>query len=589
VIVPRRSRGTASRRRKRRVSTRFLVVLAVIASAALMVGLSTATITSQASCNSNAVLINVAVSTDVAPPVERIAQLFNRQKHEADGRCVAVQIEPGSSAAAAALIDGQAPAGDQEPIDAWIPDSSLWIVQARRFAVGAQTVQPAGFSVARSPLMIVMPAAAAARTPAFDKASWRLLLPHSAGGPPVPDGLRVDLPDPAKSAAGLATLIEVSRLLGSGPQARVRFARFVYASAVTSYFDDPTSLASFVSLAAPPLDGYPVTVTSEQAVLAYDAANPRKPLAARYPTDASPELGSPELDYPYVLTTSDHLKLAAASLFGQALRGHYAAAVIRYADFRSADGVPDAFPASAGLDSQLLQPAPPASASEAPTALAVWDRLALGSRDLGLIDISAAMRKPASRGGPTQEQELDQTAALGLTLFPDTTQMGIWEFADRLTGALPYRRLISIGPLPANIGPISRRAALAKIVAGIQPTGGSTVALYGSILAAYHHMLATYQPNVVNSVLVLTSGVENAPGDISAAELIRKLTEPAGSTKRVAVIIIAFGGGGNFGQLQKIAAATGGQAYQITNPSQVGRVFFQAIAHRLCDPSCVAP
>jgi len=554
-----------------------------------MIGLGADAIASRLSCNSNPVLINVAVSSDIAPAIQRIAQLFNRQQHQTAGRCVVVQIDPGSPAQAAAQIEGQHPAIGQPPIDAWIPDSSLWVDEAQRFPVGAQTVQPSGFSVASSPLMIVMPPAAAARTSAFGRSGWRLLVPRSAGGPVVPAGFRVDLPDPSQSAAGLAALIEISRLLGPGPAARVDFARFVYASAVTSYFDDPTSLASFVSLAAPPLNGYPVTVTSEQAVLAYDEANPRRPLAASYPTGSTSALGSPELDYPYVLTTSSHLRLAAAALFGQMLRGNYAATVIRFANFRSAGGVPDRFPASYGLSSQLLQVAPAATSVEAPTALQVWTKLALASRDLALIDISAAMAKPGSPGGPSFERELTQTASLGLTLFPDTTEMGLWEFADRLDGALPYKLIVPVGPLPADVGPISRRTTLEKTNAEIQANGGQRVALYGSILDAYKYMLATYQPRFDNSVLVLTSGVENAPGDITARQLIRTLTRLYNPARRVAIIVIVFGGAGNFGELQRVAATTGGQAYQITDPSQVVKVFFQAVAHRLCDPNCVAP
>src|SRR6266436_6943422 len=135
--------------------------------------------------------------------------------------------------------------------------------------------------------MIVMPKAAAAHTPAFAKSGWRLLLPRSAGGPAVPAGTRVDLPDPSQSAAGLATLIQVSRVLGTGVAARVNFTRFVYSTQVTSYFDDPVSLRYFVSLASPALNGNPVTVTTEQSVLSYDQKYPRQPLAASYPIGPS--------------------------------------------------------------------------------------------------------------------------------------------------------------------------------------------------------------------------------------------------------------------------------------------------------------
>jgi hypothetical protein len=141
----------------------------------------------------------------------------------------------------------------------------------------------------------------------------------------------------------------------------VNFTKFVYspATSVTPYFDDPTSLASFVSLASPPVNASPVTVTSEQAVIAYDQANPRQPLAARYPASGNSALGSPDLDYPYVLTTSVPDRLAAANLFGQYLRKPYAQEMIWYFGFRSGTGIPDSVPSSFGLATQLLQPALP--------------------------------------------------------------------------------------------------------------------------------------------------------------------------------------------------------------------------------------
>src|SRR5262249_61868045 len=166
-----------------------------------------------------------------------------------------------------------------------------------------------------------------------------ILLPRKAGGPIVPPGVRVDLPDPSQSAAGLATVIEIGGMLGRGTAVRVRFPRFVYSSAVTSYFGDSNSLRSFVSLAAPPLSGDPVTVTTEQAVLSYDKQNAGQPLAASYPTASTTALGSPELDYPYVLTTSNHLRLDAAAQFGNALTTPYAQSVIRYLGFRSGKNV----------------------------------------------------------------------------------------------------------------------------------------------------------------------------------------------------------------------------------------------------------
>ena len=568
--------------------------MAVVACLALLLVRGTKQVLGQLSCDDHPVDINVAASTDIAPAIQRIADVFNRQQRRADGKCVAVNVISAPSAQTTAEIDGTKPASAGTRIDAWIPDSSLWVDEARDFAVGATTVQPAGFSVAHSPLMIVMPSkAAAARVAAFGKSGWRLLLPESAGGPVVPSGLRVDLPDPTQSAAGLASLIEISRMLGTGSAGRVDFTRFVYSSQVTPYFDDAVSLKYFASLAAPPLNSLPVTVTTEQAVLTYDAANPRQPLAATYPTGPNSDLGSPEMDYPYVMTTSNPMRYAAAKAFGQMLTEPFALSVIRFAGFRTGPGagVPDRFPAGYGLTGQLLQVAPPAAASTAPATLQNWNKLALGSRDLALIDVSSVMATPidpADPTGPTIEQELTQTASRGLTLFSDNTSLGLWEFAANLNGDLPYKALVPIGPLVTSSGATAQRDELAKVAAGLQPVSGSDVALYGSILAAYKYMERTYQKNYFNTVVVLASGEENAPGDITGPELVKELGTLANPQRKVSVIIIAFGQPSDFPELEQIADATGGQAYQITSPAQVAKVFFRALAHRLCDPNCVA-
>jgi len=564
--------------------------LAVTACVVFMIGRGTAQIANHYSCANDPLVITVAVSTDITQPIGEIAGTFNREEQHVDGHCVAVQIDSVTSAEAAQQIDGQHPNATGEQINAWIPDSSLWVDQVRGFATGAQAVNPAGFSVARSPLMIVMPAAAAARTPAFYKDGWRLLLPHSAGGPSTPSDLRVDLPDPTQTAAGLATLIEENRLLGASQTGRVKFTRFAHLTSATSYFDDPASLSSLVSLAEPPLDQNPVTVTTEQAVLAYDSANPRQPLAAMYPSSSNVTLGTPELDYPYVLlATSSPAQLDAANAFGQMLRGNYAASVIRFAGFRSASqvpGTPDHFANSYGLDRQLLQVAPTGSALEAPAILQAWNKLALGSRDLVEVDISANMAKSSSPGTPTFESELGKAASLGLALFANTSNLGLWEYADHLDGALPYKKLVAIGPLPQQVGLLTRRQQLERINAGLTPTTIPSAALYGSILAGYKYMLRTYNPKFFNVLVVLGSGIENSPTDITGQQLIKDLTRLQSPSRRLSIIMVVFGQPPNFPLLQQAAALTGGQAYAITKPTSVYQVFYQALAHRLCAATC---
>jgi Bacterial extracellular solute-binding protein len=564
------------------------VATALAISLATMIGIGSKAVIARASCSTHPVIVNLAVSYDIAPAIQTIARAFNSQNETAGGRCVEVQVTPGAPSAVAAQIDGQDSLQGMTPVDAWIPDSSLWVDLARSYPVGARLLQQTGVNVGRSPIMIVTSRAVARHTGVFNApASWNLLLPSAYGGPPASMGLSVDMPDPSDSAAGLSTLIEVNRLLGPTQAGRTAFTKFVYTTQSTEDFNSVSALESFVASTGAPFFRKAIAVATEQAVVAYDRANPDQPLAARYPAAVSPALGSPELDYPYVLTSANPAVSQAASAFGTYLKGSYAQSTIRYSGFRDSGGIPDIFPAASGLSSQQLQAASASSPSEAATSLSSWQRLGVGSRDLALIDVSAAMGAPDG-AGQTLEAELTQTASRGLALFPDSTLMGLWEIPDSVKAGQAYRELVPVGPLPADWGVISRREQLGQIVVTLHP-GHTPLRLYDAILDAYQAMTATYAPSYVNAVLVLTSGVDTPHGDMKLTSLLARLRSLYDPNRKVEIVVIMLGRQGNLAPLRQIARITGGAAYQISNPAEVGKIFIEAIANRMCDQGCTAP
>jgi Ca-activated chloride channel homolog len=587
--VAQRAAGSGRRERSRRIGTAKLVAIAVAVSAVCMITLSAKAVITRADCSETPVLVNVAVSADIAQALQTVARAFNNQNITAAGHCVEVQITEGDSAAEASQIDGQAALNGLPTIDAWIPDSSLWVDVARSYPVGAADVQPSGKSVARSPLMLITTSAVARKTHVFDSPpSWNLLLPPAYGGPPASVGVSVDLPDPTDSAAGLATLVQVSRRLGNSATARAAFTQFVFKVESTENFDSVSNLQQFVATTRAPFNRQAVTVASEQAVIAYDKIAPHAPLVAGYPTGTSKALGSPELDYPYVLTTSKAVPLAGATAFGDYLQSSYAKSAIRYYGFRSSDNVPDVMPASAQLSSQPLQLASAPSAAETSSNLQAWEKLGLGSRDLDLIDVSPAMSQPTGSGTQTLHQLLDQTASRGLALFPDSTSMGLWEMGASNSVAKPYTQLVSIGPLPADYGVITRRTQLQELNSTL-PIGHGTLALHAAILAAYRTMTRTYAPNYSNAVLVLTAGVDSARHDLPLTSLVSQLRKLYNPSKKVELVILMFGRQGDYSALQQIANATGGVAYQITNPTEIGKIFIEAVSQRMCTQGCAAP
>jgi von Willebrand factor type A domain len=592
-VNQRARRGRVSRRgRERHVRVGLLLVIAVGISAVVMGTLTAQAVMARAQCNNHPLVLNVAVSDDIAPAIQRVGQFFNKENHVAAGRCVEVQVSQAEPAAVAAVVDGQASGDGLPSYDAWIPDSSLWVDVARTFAIGAQRVQPTGITVARSPLMLIMPPTAAAQvSPYNNSVGWNFLLPTQVGGPTSTQQVRLNLPDPTESAVGLATLVEIKRLLGSGASARASLTDFVLSAQSSNQFDDPVSLAAFNSLANPPLDAHPVTVTTEQAVIGYDAAHPGQPLAARYPASGADaaQLGDAELDYPYVITSTEPAVQQAATEFGKTLQQSYTAGLVRYYGFRSANGVTGTIPASYGLSQQPLQLASPATPGEAQTALQTWRKLQIGSRDLAVMDVSSAMGTSVGIGDLNLEDILTKTALLGLALFPDSAQMGIWEFANDVSGSQPYKQLVPVGPLPGELGLISRREQIEQVDQSLHPLSGTPAALNKTILAAYQQMVAQYQPNYTNAVIVLTAGIDNAPGDMPTATLVNRLKHLFNRSKPVELIILELGGKGNFTSLEQIAQAGDGQAYPVTDPTQVGKVFFEAVSRRICLTTSCAP
>jgi hypothetical protein len=303
----------------------------------------------------------------------------------------------------------------------------------------------------------------------------------------------------------------------------------------------------------------------------------------RYPAE-----GSHELSYPYVLTTTNPLTLAAAGRFGELLRSTYATSYVRYAGFRSGDGAAGDWPASFGLarsGPHLLRQPTPAGAG---TALRAWQRLSLGSRDLALIDVSSAMAVLAKPGGPDLGHVLAEGAGPGLAMLPDSTQLGLWTFPSHIVEGLSYQELVPIGPLADPLGRLTRRQRIQHLAQSSRPMPRVPAPLHRTILTAYQQMLATYQPRRTNAVLVLTAGVDRDPGDISAVTLVRELQVLYDPKRPVKIVAIMLGREGDLRALRQIAATTNGQATAITRYSQLSQVIFRTMTQALCQPSCAS-
>jgi len=535
----------------------------------------------RALCAQDPIRLHVAAALDVAPAVQRIGQYFNDLNRNVGGHCAQVEVTEDPSDAVAAELAGMSTIQGETPVDAWVPDSSLWVDVVRNSARGAAAVHPTGISVAKSPLVIAVPRKVARKVTKWSRhISWQTLFPQPLGGPPDSLGLQIQLPDPEHSAVGLSAVVEIRRLLGGKPTARNKFTTFVHNVTPTSSLEDPQALAAFTSLSEPPWNGRPVTVTSEQAVETYNQAGPHMPLTAFYPAQEY------DLDYPFALTTSSPLKVQAARQFEKILRSSFAATFVRGSHFRSAGRQAS----QAGSQFGIVGSPQPAVALAAPgetsTALQAWKRLALGSRDLVINDVSDAMTQPLVPGGQTRLQVLQQAASLGLSLFPDSTEMAAWEYSNRLRGTLPYRVLVPMGALPQQLGLITRRQQLQEYTRTLTAQPGAAAALYSTILAGFRWMTSHYKPGHVNAEIVLGSGTDTARHEMSAAKMLASLRKDYNPQRPVEIITVTAGTQGDEATLREATAITHGQAYVVEQPSDIAHVFFDALARRICTPNC---
>ncbi len=342
-----------------------MVAAAVAIALVLVIGVRAVLV--RALCEQGPVRLHVAASLDIAPAAQQIGQYFNDLNRDVAGHCAQVEVTEDSPGAVAAELSGMGTIAGEAPVDAWVPDSSLWVDIVRNSARGAAGVRPTGISVARSPLVITTPQIVAGTVNRASRhVGWKTLFPQSLGGPSASLHMQVQLPDPAHNAAGLAALVEVRRLLGDQPKARDEFTNFVHNVLPSASFDDPQALSALSALAEPPWQARPVTVTSEQAVEAFNNTHPDRQLIAYYPAQEY------DLDYPFALATSSPLKVQAAQQFEQVLRSSFTATNVRGNGFRSASGQTGQAGSQFGIVGDPQPAVALAAPGEASTALQAW-------------------------------------------------------------------------------------------------------------------------------------------------------------------------------------------------------------------------
>ncbi|MCJ0976863.1 substrate-binding and VWA domain-containing protein [Rhodococcus sp. ARC_M12] len=492
--------------------------------------------------------VSLAVDTSIAEPVEQILS----QADEVARGCVNFEVRPERPTDTATEIAGT----DDDRPDLWIPDSTLWLLKTLR-STGALP-ELAKTSVANTLPILVSSSDA---VPVTDTWLSVLQLPGQRIGDPLTSS--------ASNAAILGALAE-SEVAISDAKA-VSAALVPMAQDFGRIADTPHDTPDLVAQVA--AEGG-TSVATEQALLAYEAGNPGSTLTA-----SVPPTGSYFLNYPLAVTAPagpdyDRVKQAGAAL-GSVLATASAAETMVAAGFRTSSGTP--LPEGRGVGPVAsLEIKNPLSIE---TTLRDWAVLALPLRTLVVEDVSGSM---AARSGDSTRIALTVDASVGANdLFSDQTQMGLWAFSIGLGGGKQdYRELVPLGPVSNTFDGKPQRQAILDAIRGLPSLVGGGTGLYDTTLAAFRRVKEGYDPDYVNSVIILTDGANEDEGSISLDQLLASLQKEQDPVRPIVIITVGVTGDADPVALQQISAVTGGTSYVAEDPRDIPEVFVKALNSR---------
>lgn len=542
----------------RRSGARAPLLVALVAVLATTGALAVANLAGAGGCSQrDGIQLEVAADPAIAPAVREAAEHWTASTEpQIDRSCVSVTVTAAPSAEVAAAL-GEAAGGfldvasaapePGDPPTVWIPDSSYWVAQLRSVSRALFADDPV--SLATSPVMLAAsPAAAELFESPVDPADLREPVLAALGEQQPPP---VRLAEPRRDTAGL---------VGAGWLQQAVVTEEAELSNVVAGFralgDAPADTATLLAALDRPTDPddpddprpLHLAVVSEQAATAHQRGADGTPATLLAVTDA------PALDFPYAVLSNapQHARTAAGML---------------------RDALADAGETFA---QHGFQPADPAVPAVSPTeqvrqTLRIWTSATRDARVLSVVNVNASMAEPMGPPGTPGEAvsrlEVFQAAASqGLTLFTPDSQLGHWEYAsDHVEGA-PIETLTE-----------EHQEEILSAIQSIQLESSSDSAMFDTLLAGYREIKDGYQPGISNTLIVWTDRGDNQRAQLTLEDTLQELERLADVTRPIRVILLGIGPDADMDQLEAIAEATGGGAFHVEDPSEIGVIFLRAL------------
>lgn len=433
--------------------------------------------------------------------------------------------------------------------DIWIPESRFWL--GRAYLGASSRTRLLAPSIARTPLLLV---------------GGRMGRRFPTWGDAEVSGL-VSVPDPMVSTVGALAVVApqsearaAGRTAAEAGQMVVPFAQ-TYGARRARGADQQVWPTMFR-----PLSPRLVVTTEQELGNAQDGRRLR---------DLTPPVGAPVLDFPLAVRDD-----AAPGAREVALRlldylvSEDGSAALREHGLRPGQGPA---PGDARSRVSTYLPTPPARAVAA--AVRSWQTLAVPSAILAVVDASGSMDFDAGSG--TRMDLLADAAGIGLSFLPDHARVGLWVFSiDQGGPGQDWRVLEPIRRLDDLRFGRTQRYALRQRASELPGLTNGGTGLYDTALAAYREAVRSYRPNYSNAVVLMTDGRNDDPGSIGLDQLLARLRGLRDPDRPVRIVGIAISEDADLAALQRMAQATGGQAYLAAQPEDILGVFAQAVLSR---------
>ena len=212
--------------------------------------------------------------------------------------------------------------------------------------------------------------------------------------------------------------------------------------------------------------------------------------------------------------------------------------------------------------------------------LDAWAIQRKGARVLMVLDVSGSMGEPADPADPNGPTKLDlakQAVISGLDDFKADDQVGLRIFTTDEAGEPTVEDLSPIAPIGAN------REALVNQVDSLIPRRGTP--LYEVTQTSYDEMLSTYDPALINAVIVLTDGQNDDGNQADDEQQFEDLLADVSAnsdgenSKPVRIFTVAYGSGADPSELRQIAEASNATAYQAADATTINQVFAAVVSN----------